>query len=161
MPNMILGSIVSGVVATALMDLLWALILVPVFKRPKPNWGLVGRWFAHLTRGTFVHEDIAAAEPWPNELAIGWAAHYAVGVAYGFILYLIASPAWRADPTPALPVILSLVLVGAGWFVLQPGMGAGIASSKRANRWTIRGLNLLSHLVFGIGLWLGARLVAG
>jgi hypothetical protein len=160
MANLVFGSIVSGVVATALMDLLW-LLLPRLFGLPKPNWGLVGRWFAHLTRGTLVHEDIAKAEPWPHELAIGWAAHYAVGIAYGGLLLLLAGPAWRANPTPGFPILLSLVLVGAGWFILQPGMGAGIASRKRPNAWTIRGLNILSHLVFGIGLWLGARLVAG
>ena len=51
--------------------------------------------------------------------------------------------------------------MGAGWFILQPGMGAGIAASKRPNPWTVRGLNFANHTVFGIGLWLGALLVAG
>jgi hypothetical protein len=159
--RMILGAVVSGVVATALIDLFWALLLHGVFGFPKPNWGLVGRWFGYLTKGVFVHEDIAAAMPWPNELALGWVMHYVVGILYGALLYAVAGSAWAANPTLLPALIVGFVTVGAGWFILQPGMGAGIAASKRPNPWTVRGLNLATHGVFGLGLWIGALLVAG
>ena len=77
------------------MDI-WALLLKAAAGLPLPNWGLVGRWFCHLTRGKVFHDDIGAAEPYPNELAIGWIAHYAVGILYAAILLLLAGPGWAA-----------------------------------------------------------------
>ena len=63
--------VVIGIGGTAAMDL-WALLLAAVFGMPRPNWGLVGRWFAHLAKGTFFHKDITAAQAIPNETALGW-----------------------------------------------------------------------------------------
>ena len=60
-------SLVIGIGGTAAMDL-WALVLTAVFGMPLPNWGLVGRWFAHLSKGTFFHADITAAQAIPNEI---------------------------------------------------------------------------------------------
>jgi hypothetical protein len=55
-------------------------------------------------------------------------------------------------------LVIGWVTVGAGWFILQPGMGAGWAASKRANKWQIRGLNILGHTIFAFGLYAGALL---
>ena len=57
------------------------------------------------------------------------------------------------------PLIVGLVTVGAGWFLLQPGMGAGIAASKRPNPNQARMLNIAGHIVFGLGLYLTAVLI--
>lgn len=160
MSGLILQSVAAGVVATAAMDV-WALILNRVAGVPKPNWALVGRWFGHVARGVLRHDDIAAAAPIPSETRVGWIAHYAIGILYGLVLVVLAGAAWRAQPTPGPALLVGLVTVGAGWFILQPGMGAGIAASRRPNAWTIRILNVAAHLVFGMGLWLGALLVAG
>jgi hypothetical protein len=48
--------------------------------------------------------------------------------------------------------------VGAGWFILQPGMGAGWAASLRPNPMQIRALNLISHTVFAAGMFATALL---
>ena len=40
-----------------------------------------------------------------------------------------------------------------GWFILQPGMGMGIAASKKPNANQIRLLNFVSHTLFAIGLY--------
>jgi hypothetical protein len=160
MASILLQSVAAGVVATAAMDV-WAVILNQAAGVPKPNWGLVGRWFGHLPRGRFVHEDIAKAEPIASEKALGWVMHYAIGIAYGLALVVLAGAAWRAAPTPLAALLVGWVTVGAGWFILQPGMGAGIAASRRPNARTIRLLNVAAHTVFGMGLWLGAWATAG
>lgn len=151
-------ALVIGVAATALLDV-WALFLKAAFGIPSANWALVGRWFGHLTRGTVAHEDIGKAEPYPNELMVGWIGHYAVGVLFAAALLLLAGPAWRLNPTPLWPLIVGLVTVGCGWFILQPGMGAGIAASKRANAGQIRMLNIAGHIVFGLGMFAAAWLI--
>jgi hypothetical protein len=54
-----------------------------------------------------------------------------------------------------------MVTIGAGWFLLQPGMGAGWAASRRPNKWTIRFLNVLAHTAFAVGLFASAWAVSG
>jgi hypothetical protein len=44
----------------------------------------------------------------------------------------------------------------APWFVLQPGMGAGIAASRTPNPRAARLRNLATHTVYGIGLYVSA-----
>ena len=149
-----------GIGATALMDL-WAVLLNRVFGLNLPNWALVGRWFAHIPRGRLFHKDIAQAEPVANELAIGWAAHYVTGIAYAALLVAFAGPAWLSEPSLGPALALGLVTILAGWFLLQPGMGAGWAAARKPNPWQVRGLNLLAHTVFGFGLFASAWLIAG
>lgn len=158
MGNLALLALVMGVGATVLLDL-WALLLNRVFGFGLPNWALAGRWFAHLPSGRFLHADIAASPPVANELKIGWIAHYAVGVLFAAITVLIGGKAWAMMPTWPLPIAVGLITVGCGWFILQPGMGAGIAASKRPDRARVRVLNILGHTVFGLGLWWVALLM--
>ena len=158
MIDFIWTTVLIGLGATALMDV-WAIILKAVFGIAPPNWALVGRWFCHLTRGRMFHEDIAKSEPYPRELAVGWVAHYAIGILYAAVLVLLAGPGWLTAPTFLPAWIVGLVTVGAGWFVLQPGMGAGWAASKRPNAMQIRSLNVLAHTVFAIGLYGSALLI--
>ena len=150
-------SVVLGVAATALLDV-WAMFLHRAFGIPPANWALVGRWVGHLPRGRFVHDDIGQAEPVPNELAIGWVFHYAVGIAFAAALLAIWGLGWARMPTLIPALIVGYVTIGCGWFILQPGMGAGIAASKRPNAMQIRLLNVLGHTVFGLGLY-GAGLL--
>ena len=152
-------SLAIGIGATALMDV-WAIFLNRTFGKPLPNWALAGRWFCHMTDGKLFHDDIAAAAPWPNELAVGWIAHYAIGILYAGILLVAAGPEWAAAPTFLPAWILGLVTVGAGWFLMQPGMGAGWAASKKPNPMQIRSLNIAAHTVFAAGLYGTAVLIA-
>jgi len=89
--------LVIGAGATILMDL-WAILLTR-FGQAAPNWAPVGRWFWHLRRGKVFHESIADAEPYAQELALGWISHYAVGILYGVIFAIIMGSAWLAAPT--------------------------------------------------------------
>ncbi len=150
-------AIVIGAAATALLDL-WALFLQRAFGIAPPNWAMVGRWVGHLPRGRFVHDDIGQAEPVANELAIGWIFHYAVGISFAMALLAIWGTGWAKAPTLIPALIVGYVTIGCGWFILQPGMGAGIAAMKRPNAMQIRMLNILGHTVFALGLY-GAALL--
>jgi hypothetical protein len=151
MLDVFLRAVAIGIGATVLMDL-WAIFLNKVFAQAKPNWAPVGRWVWHLREKVF-HDDIGQAAPYRHELALGWAFHYLVGIVYGIILVALAGAAWLAAPTFLPAFILGIVTVGAGWFLLAPGMGAGWAASKRPNPMQIRALNLVSHTVFALGLY--------
>ncbi|WP_172298405.1 DUF2938 domain-containing protein [Pseudoruegeria sp. HB172150] len=156
--HVIMTGIVMGLAGTAAMDL-WAILLARVAGQPKPNWAMPGRWLGHVFRGKLFHDDIATAEPVAGELRLGWALHYGVGVLYGLVFAVAAGPDWLAAPS-FLPVWLySLATIAAGWFLLQPGMGLGWAAAKTPNPWKVRGMGLVAHTVFGLGMWVGAVLV--
>lgn len=155
MMDLIWRGTLIGIGATLAMDL-WAVILTTVFRQPRANWAPVGRWFYHLTSGRVFHYSIADAQPHERELALGWIAHYAVGIAYGIILAVLVGPAWFANPTLLPAFIWGILTVAAGWFLLQPGLGLGWAAAKTPNPNKVRALNLAAHTVFGLGLWLTA-----
>lgn len=153
----VVRAVLIGIGATALFDL-WGRLLAAT-GLPVANWTLVGRWFAHAARGRLAHESIAASAPAPAETAIGWAAHYLVGVAFAGALLAIWGLEWARAPTPGPAMTVGLVTVLAGWLILAPGMGAGIASRKRPNPNRIRLVQIAGHAVFGLGLYLAAVLV--
>jgi len=150
--ELLLKGVAIGIGATVLMDV-WAVVLWKVFRQGRPNWAPVGRWFWHLKDGTIFHDDIGKAEPYAGELALGWIGHYAVGILYGMILALVMGAGWFAAPTFLPAWILGILTVGAGWFLLQPGLGIGVAASKLPNANTVRVLNLVAHTVFALGLY--------
>lgn len=156
----ILKGIAMGLVATAAINL-WALFLKQAFGIAPPNRAMMGRWFAHIPRGTVFHDSIAKAPPIAHETRIGWACHITVGATFGLVLALLAGPDWVAQPTLLPALIFGIVTVGCGWFLMQPGMGLGMAASRAPNPWKVRAHGLMGHVVFGFALWAGALLVAG
>lgn len=155
MAEILVAGVLMGVLATGTMDL-WALALNRLAGQPLPNWAMPGRWVAHLTRGTVFHSAIAEAAHVRGELQIGWAFHYSVGIIYGVAFAAIMGLGWLSHPTFLPAFIFSILMVGFGWFLLQPGMGLGWAASKTPNPWKVRALNIAAHTVFALGLWLGA-----
>ncbi|HET7131874.1 MAG TPA: DUF2938 family protein, partial [Gammaproteobacteria bacterium] len=121
------SSTLIGIGATAATDL-WAIVRQRWLNVPAPDFGLVGRWLAHMPRGRFRHERIAAAAAVPGERVIGWAAHYLIGIAFAALLLAITGLDWIRHPTvlPALSFGVATVL--APFLLMQPGMGAGIAA---------------------------------
>ncbi|MDP9813385.1 hypothetical protein J2W42_006258 [Rhizobium tibeticum] len=142
-------SVAIGIGATVLMDI-WAIVLAKATGGPLPNWAPVGKVF---------HDDIGTAVPCDHELALGWIGHYAVGIVYGILLVLLVGPGWLAEPTFLPAWIWAIVTVGAGWFLLQPGLGIGWAASKTPNPNKVRFLNLVAHTIFGFGLYATALLI--
>jgi len=119
----------------------------------------VGRWFRHLRDGAVFHDDIALASPYAGELRLGWIGHYAVGAIYGLAFALLAGTGWLAEPRLLPAWLFGLATLAFGWFLLQPGMGLGWAASRTARPGKVRLLNLVSHSVFGLGLYLSALIL--
>lgn len=148
-----------GAGATALMDA-WLMLLRRLGVRTL-DFALVGRWAGHLLRGTLVHPAISRARPIRGELALGWLTHYAVGVAFAGLLVGSQGMVWLQQPSvlPALAVGVSTVVMPL--FVMQPAMGAGFAGSRTPAPLKNSLRSLANHAVFGLGLYLAARLLAG
>lgn len=149
------GVIWVGVGATLTVDV-WALIQRKLLRQPTLDYALLGRWIGHMRFGRFVHDNIRAAAPSPAEALIGWSAHYAIGIMFAALLIALTGPGWLQHPTILPAVGVGLVTVAAPFFVMQPGMGFGVASSRAPNPALARTRSLLNHLVFGLGMYLAA-----
>ena len=120
---------------------------------------MVGRWFGHMAHGAFVHRPIAAAAPVAHELAIGWLAHYAMGLGYGLAyVYIVVALAGRA-PSLLSGVIFALALLVFPWLVMQPAMGAGVFASRAPRPNVMRLVSLSLHTAFGFGLYAGSLVI--
>lgn len=148
----IASTVLTGVGATAVMDL-WALARRRMFGIPPPNYGLVGRWLAHMPQGRFQHDSIASAKPVHGERAIGWAAHYLIGIAFAAILPAIWGLAWFQQPAPGPALMVGIGTVAAPFLLMQPGMGAGFAASRTPRPAAARFQSVVTHAIFGLGLY--------
>jgi hypothetical protein len=83
-------------------------------------------------------------------------AHYSIGIAFAFLLLAVWGLDWARSPTILPPMLIGLGTIVAPWFILQPGMGAGIAGSKTPDPRAARLRNLATHTVYGIGLFVTA-----
>lgn len=147
-----------GVGATAVMDA-W-LLLLQRLGVPALNFAMIGRWVGHWRRGTWQHDAIAKAAPVRGELALGWLVHYATGIAFAALLAGIAGMQWMHQPTLLPALCLGIGTVAAPWLVMQPAMGAGIASSRTATPVKNQLRSLANHSIFGFGLYLAAVFLA-
>jgi hypothetical protein len=158
-PTTLAQSVVMGLIATVAIDV-WAVILKRGVGLPVADWALVGRWFGHLARGTVAHPAIARAPRIRHELALGWTAHYLIGVVYG-LAYVTLVAVRSGAPSLASACLFGLITLVAPWLILQPGMGAGVFARRAPRPGMTRGVNFSVHLLFGTALYLAWLLVSG
>lgn len=155
----VLPAVVIGAGATAVMDL-WAAVRKRLFKAASLDYALVGRWLGHLARGRFFHERISASPAFPGERALGWTAHYSIGIAFAAVLLGVWGMEWANQPTLAPALIVGIGSVVAPFLLMQPGMGFGIAGSRTPDPAAARRRSLVTHAVFGFGLYLAGLAAA-
>jgi len=150
--------ILVGIGATAVMDL-WSLLRKHLFNIPPTNWGLVGRWIAYMKQGQFRHIAITESDSILGEQFIGWTAHYLIGISFAALLVVICGKAWVHNPSIGPALAVGIATVVAPFFILQPGMGAGVAASRTLKPNSVRLQSIINHTVFGFGLFLSALAV--
>jgi len=151
----ILGAIGVGLGATLVMDL-WNLFLKRTFRIPSLSYCLLGRWLRHIPDGTFRHANIAAAPQKPFECTVGSIAHYTIGVVFALVFVVFLSGDWLARPTLLPALLYGIGTVVFPFFVMQPSFGLGVAASKTPNPTRARLKSLMTHTVFGVGLYVCA-----
>jgi hypothetical protein len=151
----ILGAIAIGVGATLLMDL-WNLFLKRGFNIPSLSYCVLGRWLRHMPDGTLRHANINAAPQKPFECAVGWIAHYSIGVVFALGFIVLTSGDWLARPTLLPALLYGIATVVFPFFLMQPSFGLGIAASRAPKPAQARLKSLATHAVFGLGLYLCA-----
>ena len=151
----VVSTILIGIGATAITDL-WSIVRKKLLDVPLPNYGMVGRWFAHMTRGKFRHDKIANAEPVNGEGIIGWTAHYLIGITFAAILPCLWGTEWLRQPTLVPALLVGVATVLAPYLLVQPGMGAGFFASRTPHPAAVRLQSLATHGIFGLGLYITA-----
>jgi hypothetical protein len=133
-----------GVGATAVMDV-WVVARTRLLRMPAMSYGLLGRWLAHVPRSRFRRDFVATSPPVRGEQAIGWTAHYAIGIAFAAALLAVWGVDWARHPTlwPALIVGIGSV---AAPLLFMPG--------------AVRFQSFVTHAIFGIGLYAAGRVTS-
>ena len=144
-----------GAIATFFLDVL-GIGLAKIFKTKTRNWGTVGQWLKGLCqfKWVYVTKDYPQAPDF-HEQVLGWGFHYAVGMGYGLILFMLAGTGYLNQPTllPALWVGLVLPTL-ASWLIFMPCMGAGLFGHKAKNIKITVFFVLSMHVIFMLGLYL-------
>ena len=153
--NHILDAIAIGLGATLVMDL-WNLFLKRTFSIPSLSYCLLGRWLRHMPEGTLRHANISAAPQKPFECTVGWIAHYTIGVVFALGFVVLTSGDWLARPTLLPALLYGIATVVFPFFIMQPSLGLGIAASRTPNPTQARLKSLVTHTVFGVGLYVCA-----
>jgi len=153
------NAVLIGVGATLLIDL-WALVLRRAFSIRSLDYCLLGRWVLHIPRGVVRHDNIGAAARRSHECAVGWTTHYLIGITFALIFVLLASDGWLARPTLLPALVFGAVTVVVPFFTMQPSFGLGIAASKTPHPNQARVKSLMTHTIFGVGLYLSAALLS-
>ena len=149
----LISAILIGLGATLTTDL-WALFLKRVFKIATPNYCLVGRWLRYMPEGIFKHSNIASTPKKSAECAVGWVAHYMIGIMFAIAFVGLAGANWLQHPTLLPATVFGVVTVSIPFFIMQPAFGLGLAASKTANPTQAKLRSLMNHTSFGIGLYL-------
>jgi DUF2938 family protein len=157
--EMIVRAVLVGIGATLAMDL-WTIVLRRGFGARSLDYAMVGRWLGHMPRGRFVHQSIAAAPAVVGERVIGWTAHHAIGVAFAALLLAACGGGWARQPTLGPALMAGILTMVAPFFIMQPGMGLGVAASKAPHPNVARLRSLGTHIVFGAGLYVSAWVLA-
>lgn len=154
--NTLIYIVSMGIGATAVMDV-WGIVRQPLFGIPPPNYRMVGRWIAHMSHAQFFHKSITASPPIRGEHVLGWLAHYLTGIAFAAILIAIWGNTWINNPAIGPALAFGIGTVAAPFLLMQPGMGLGIAARRTKDPTSARLQSLITHAVFGLGLYVSGR----
>ena len=151
--------LLAGVIATASMDVLSAIaIRLRVTAPLSPN--LIGRWFASVARAHPLHEDIARAASRSDELAIALLGHYAIGMFLTALFILMVNRiGWQARGLSSA-LAFGVCTNVFPWLLMFPAMGYGFFGARGPEGTRLFVSSLVSHVFFGLGIWLGVRVMS-
>lgn len=155
--NSILQVIFIGTGATLFMDL-YTLILKQ-FSIKTLDYKFVGRWIGHFPKGKFFHHKIMESPTIYYEVILGWITHYLIGITFSFSLVIIYGKQWLENPTLAPALIIGIITIIGPFLIMQPAFGFGIAGSNLQDSNKARFMSLITHTIFGIGLYLSSLLL--
>jgi uncharacterized membrane protein YagU involved in acid resistance len=87
---------------------------------------------------------------------IGRIAHYMIGIVSALGFVVLVSGDWLARPTLLPALLYGIGTVVLPFFIMQPSFGLGIAASRTPKPAQVRLKSVVTHSVFGAGLYICA-----
>ena len=154
----LMQGIISGIVATLIFDL-YQLSLSYAYNIQKSKWDLIGRYFVGFKDKIYTRHDIENDTYVGHELLFGYIVHYVVGSMFG-IFYVILNKILFNDPSMLLAIIVGFITLFGSWCIIMPfALNIGFFASKKDEQRQIIVQNLISHYIFGTGLFIGYILI--
>lgn len=154
----LLQVVLTGMGATLVMDL-WSLFQKYMLKTAPLNYALLGRWILWVPKGKLWHKTIFNAAPLRGECLTGWVSHYMTGIVFAFIPLMLSGPRWSEKPSLMMSIFTGLLTLLFPFLLLQPALGFGFAASRAPRPWPARLFSLLTHVAYGVGLYLTGLLI--
>ena len=154
-----LRNVLLGIIATVKMDVLSVAAIKLRLIAPLPPH-LIGRWFASVARGQVLHGDIAQVSPIQHEMAVAVPVHYAIGVTLALTYLLACSTLGLSPRSPVTALVFALCTNLLPWLLMFPAMGYGWFGAHGPTGTRLFASSFLTHCFYGLGLWLGASLLA-
>ena len=150
--------VLVGIAATVTMDVLSsASRKMGLTVGARGQW--VGRWYLGITRGRFVHSNIAAAPEQPGEIRAAQVGHYVIGI--GLAVFYVAGAGWLGVSPGTF-----LVALGYGFattvfplLLVYPALGFGAFGLKGPPELKLITTSVVNHLFYGFGLWWSAKVL--
>ena len=89
-----------------------------------------------------------------HETPTGWVVHYAVGIVYAYVLFILVQLG-IFEPTITHGFVFGVASVLVPWLFFMPAMGNGIMASKTPNPKVACALAFIMHSLFGLSLGVG------
>ena len=154
-----LRNVLLGIIATVTMDVLSVAAIKLRLIAPLPPH-LIGRWFASVARGQVLHGDIAQVSPIQHEMAVAVPVHYAIGVTLALTYLLACSTLGLSPRSPVTALVFAQCTNLLPWLLMFPAMGYGWFGAHGPTGTRLFASSFLTHCFYGLGLWLGASLLA-
>lgn len=156
--DVVIDGVFLGITATIMFDM-W-ILLQKSLGLPTLNFAYLGRWVAHFKDMKFIHTSIGEVSKVRLELYIGIAAHYLIGILIAFLLLISKGALWLQNPDIFSAVAVGIATVVFPLLIMQPAMGAGIASRNTAYPIKNSLKSAFNHMIFGLCLyWAGLFLI--
>ena len=150
----IVQGLISGLVATIIFDL-FNHSLNYAYNINKPKWFLLGRYFIGFKKGEYFRENIEEDDEVKNEVIWGYFIHYLIGIIYG-IFYVFFNLLFFDYPSLLVAYFFGFCTVLGAWCFLIPfAYNLGFFASKSDQQFKLLAQNLISHFIFGTGLFIG------
>jgi hypothetical protein len=149
----------AGVIATLTMHCLSAMLHRLGLTAPlAPN--VIGRWSASILLIQPFHSEIGQSPAFKNEMAIGVAGHYAIGVMLA-CLYIWVTIRLRWRPRHFRYALgYSACMNALPWLIMFPAIGYGFFGTHGPSGTRLFLSSVCSHVSYGVGLWMAMHVVA-
>jgi hypothetical protein len=140
-----------GVFATLSMDA-WNAVL-DMTDGITLDWHLMGRWVLDWFSGDMIMRHIQTSPSHAHDGAMGWVAHYATGVVYAYLYFILVISLFHKRNTWLHAVFFSFCFMLMPFLLYQPAVGMGYFGDLTAHPDKVRIVTLSFHAAFGTGLF--------